>query len=302
MNKMNTDLTLNVTEIQRFCMHDGPGLRTTVFLKGCPLNCAWCHNPETQKQDSELLFYPSKCIGCGGCATVCKSNAHSFTDKHFIDRSECTLCFNCEKICPTSALEVCGKQTTVDEIIAIVKKDLAFYGKEGGITISGGEPFMQKDATLALLKACRDENISTAVETCGFADIDILRASVPLVDTFLWDIKDTDEERHKKYTGVPCSIIINNLNQISNMGAKIRMRCILVNGVNTNIDHYHKIAEIAKTIKNFDGVEFLPYHAYAGTKSVFIGKVDNGNKDWIPNQEQINEAKSILTSQGILVR
>ena len=152
---MSTERKLKVTEIQRFCMHDGPGVRTTVFLKGCPLHCAWCHNPETQNFKPELLFYESKCIGCGACANVCQGGAHSVRDKHLIDRAKCMLCGGCEDACPTGALEICGKDYTVSDILTIVEKDLAFYGKDGGITVSGGEPFSQGTALIDLLKACK---------------------------------------------------------------------------------------------------------------------------------------------------
>ena len=169
---MNTKL--KVTEIQRFCMHDGPGLRTTVFLKGCPLKCAWCHNPETQKKESQLLFYLTKCIGCSACACVCKQGAHEINDKHTIDRDKCVSCFDCVNACPTNALEKCGNDMTVDEILSVVKKDVAFYGENGGLTISGGEPFMQGETVITLLKECKALGFSTAAETCGYADTKVL--------------------------------------------------------------------------------------------------------------------------------
>ena len=129
---MNTEMKLRVTEIQRFCMHDGPGIRTTVFLKGCPLRCAWCHNPETQKSTAELLFYQNKCIGCGGCIISCPQGAHVIEKQHFIDRAKCILCAECAKGCPTGALEICGNECTVTEILSVIEKDRAFYGNIGG--------------------------------------------------------------------------------------------------------------------------------------------------------------------------
>ena len=296
---MNTEIKLRVTEIQRFCMHDGPGIRTTLFLKGCPLRCAWCHNPETQRTSAELLFYKNRCILCGGCAAFCNSFAQTIGADRGIDRKKCILCFACVENCPTGALEKCGEDMSIDQILEIAQKDKAFYGETGGITLSGGEPFAQGEATIALLRECKERELSTAVETCGYADAETLCKAVEFVDLFLWDIKDTDDKRHKKYTGVSNKRILENLRAINEMGAKIRLRCILINGVNTDKTHYRELAAIAKKIKNFDGLELIPYHAYGGTKSVFLGFADSGRVEWIPTEQQILEAKTILRSEGV---
>ena len=298
---MNTEIKLKVTEIQRFCMHDGPGIRTTVFLKGCPLRCAWCHNPETQKFKSELLFYPNKCIGCSACEKSCPNGAHALTENHLIDREKCILCGKCVGNCPTGALENCGNEYTIEEILSAVEKDRAFYDKLGGVTLSGGEPFAQDNGVIELLKACKWRGFSTAVETCGCADPDIIRAALPYVDLFLWDIKDTDRSRHKQYTGVANDKVLKNLSFVNEMNARIRLRCILVDGVNTDECHYFAIAELASKINNFDGVELIPYHAYGGTKSVFLGGEDNGRKEWIPTVKEMERAKSILKKRGVYI-
>lgn len=298
---MSTETKLKVSEIQRFCMHDGPGIRTTVFLKGCPLRCAWCHNPETQKIRSELLFYPDKCILCGACEALCDNGVHALNNKHLLDREKCAVCGECVKSCPTGALEICGSDYTVDEILDVVEKDRAFYGTNGGITVSGGEPFAQKERTVALLRACKERGFSTAVETCGYAESEVILAAAPYVDLFLWDIKDTNGERHKHYTGVDNEKVLKNLSLINEMNAGIRFRCILVNGVNTHDQHYFAIAELASKINNFDGVELIPYHAYGGTKSIFLGDADNGRKDWIPSTEEIEHARLVLKKYGARV-
>lgn len=295
------DVKLQVTEIQRFCMHDGPGVRTTVFLKGCPLRCAWCHNPETQSPKPELLFYANKCIGCKICESLCKQGAHTVAETHEIDRTKCDRCFACTAHCPTGALQICGKEMSVEDILTVVEKDRAFYGEEGGLTLSGGEPFFQGEAAIALLKAAKQRNLTTAVETCGYADLDSLRAAIPYIDLFLWDIKDTDDDRHKRYTGVSNKLIFKNLEEVDRMGARIRLRCILVNGVNTEIEHYEKIAEIASRLHRLDGVELLPYHAYGGAKATFLGADDNGKTAWIPDASQIEFAKNVLKSKEIFV-
>ncbi len=298
---MNTEMKLRVSDIQRFCMHDGPGIRTTVFLKGCPLRCAWCHNPETQKSGAELLFYQNKCIGCGNCISSCTQDAHIIKEQHTVNRGKCALCGECVKNCPTGALEICGTEYSIEEILSVVEKDRAFYGENGGITISGGEPFSQKESTLDLLRACKERGFHTVIETCGYADTDILRMAIPWVDLFLWDVKDTNDERHKKYTGVSNKKILENLAMADANEARIRLRCILANGVNTEEEHYRGIARIASSLSNCEGVELLPYHAYGGTKTVFLGGEDNGRKEWIPEAEQLEGAKRILKDRGINV-
>lgn len=298
---MSTEKKLKITEIQRFCMHDGPGIRTTVFLKGCPLRCAWCHNPETQKAHAELLFYPERCIGCGGCASVCTSGAHILQETHFLDRDNCNGCFLCTENCPTNALERCGKEMTIADVLTIVEKDAEFYGQNGGITLSGGEPFAQKDATIALLKACKEKGISTVVETCGYVDRAVLHGAVPFVDLFLWDLKDTNPQRHERYTGVSNESILQNLYSISEIGARVRLRCILMNGINTDAAHYEKIAAIASALPTVEGVEFIPYHAYGGKKATFLGMQDNAMPHLIPTEEQINHAKHFLQSKEVTV-
>lgn len=296
-----TDTQLTVTEIQRFCMHDGPGIRTTVFLKGCPLRCAWCHNPETQKRERELLFYSNKCIGCGQCVKICLNDVHSFNGNHTLDRKKCTACGDCAKSCCSAALEICGKQYTIANLLYVLEKDRAFYGDTGGITLSGGEPFAQGCSAVTLLQACKETGLSTAIETSGYFDPSLLEAAVQYTDLFLWDIKDTDDSRHIRYTGVTNKKILNNLKLASDLGAKIRLRCILVNGINTDREHYRNISAIANSLSKCEGVELLPYHAFGGTKAVFLGLADNGKKEWIPTEQQLGTAKNILHSYGIKV-
>lgn len=298
---MNTDDKLTVTEIQRFCMHDGPGVRTTVFLKGCPLRCAWCHNPETQKREKELLFYPSKCIGCRACENACVPGAHLFDGQHTLDRGKCAADGSCAAQCPAGALELCGKEYTADELLSVPERDRAFYGDRGGVTLSGGEPFLQGSAVVGLLQACKKRGLSTAVETCGYADIDTILSAIPYTDLFLWDVKDTNDARHRQYTGVSNEKILEHLAKADACGARIRLRCILVNGVNTEESHYHGVAKIAMSLSNCEGVELIPYHAYGGTKSTFLGLPDSGNPAWIPSDEQIELAKSILRAHGVTV-
>lgn len=293
---------LIVTEIQRFCMHDGPGVRTTVFLKGCAMRCKWCHNPETQLMQPQILFYPNKCIGCNACVAVCHFGAQiSSENGHAFLRERCVCCGACTEACPTGAMELCGREYSPEEVLAVINKDRPFYGDKGGVTLSGGEALLQKEAAAALLRACREQGISTAVETCGYFDPAVLSLVVPYTDLFLWDLKDTNDARHLQYTGVSNERILSNLRLADSMGARIRLRCILVNGVNTDAEHYRKIADIASTLSNFEGVEFLSYHAFGGSKATFLGLEDNGRTDWIPTEEQLEEAKSTICARGIFV-
>jgi pyruvate formate lyase activating enzyme len=190
---------------------------------------------------------------------------------------------------------------TPQEILCEVEKDLAFYGASGGITLSGGEPFLQGEGAITLLQLCKERGISTAAETCGCFDASLLAKAVPLTDLFLWDLKDTDSARHRQYTGAPNEPILENLEAINRRGARIRLRCILVNGVNTDPSHYRRVAEIASRIENFDGAEWIPYHAYGGSKAVFLGRSDNGNREWIPSAESLLEAREMLSAYKIRV-
>ena len=300
MNTENTKRTLLVTELQRFCMHDGPGIRTTVFLKGCSLRCAWCHNPETQERGAELLYYSDRCIGCMQCVGVCPRGVHTGTDTHRIDRDKCISCFACADVCPPRALERCGREMTAEEILSEIERDRAFYGSTGGVTLSGGEPLLWEES-VRLLSLCKEAGLHTAIETCGMVSREVLLSALPYTDLFLWDLKDTDSARHRKYTGAPNEPILENLEAINRRGARIRLRCILVNGVNTDPSHYRRVAEIASRIENFDGAEWIPYHAYGGSKAVFLGRSDNGNREWIPSAESLLEARETLSAYKIRV-
>ena len=297
---MNMDKQIRIAEIQRFCMHDGPGVRTVVFFKGCPLRCAWCHNPETQKTSGELLFYQTKCIGCGACAD-CKAGAQRFGADRSIDRFRCIACGACTDVCPTGALTLCGALYSVAQLAQIVARDRAFYGTGGGVTLSGGEPLMQDAGAIALLEACRADGISTAVETCGCADAKVLAEATPLVDLFLWDVKDTDPARHRQYTGVSCEPILENLRTVDRLGGKTRLRCILVNGVNTNEAHYRAVAELAGSLAHCEGVEWIPYHAYGGSKSSLLGLTNSGRLEWIPTEQQLLAAKAAVCACNVTV-
>ena len=296
-----SSLRLPVTEIQRFCMHDGPGVRTVVFCKGCPLRCAWCHNPETRKATPEMLFYPAKCIYCGTCVSACPTGAQIIHPERVFDRDKCVACGRCAAVCCTDAIVPAAKDMTVDEVLATVLRDRAFYGDLGGITLSGGEPMVHPEEAIALLTACKEAGISTCVETCGEFSPVHLPALCGVTDLLLWDVKDTDPVRHKAYTGADNIRILQNLKEADRLGAKTRLRCILVHGVNTVESHYDGLAELYRELSHCEGIEFLPYHAYGGSKMIPLGMADNGRVEWIPDGETVAAAKAHLARRGIPV-
>ncbi len=301
MCKMNTDRCLRVTEIQRFCMHDGPGIRTTVFLKGCPLSCTWCHNPETQSYGPELTYDAKCCIGCGQCG-ACPYGVHTFMPNHQLKRTLCVSCGLCEAHCPTQALAISGKAYSLSELLDVVLRDRPFYGLEGGVTLSGGEPLAQGENVIEFLRRCKEEGISTAVETCGYVNPVLLAQVIPFVDLFLWDVKDMHLERHREYTGVSNTPILDNLKYADRLGAKTRLRCILVNGINSTEHHYSQDGAFVQNLAHCDGVDILPYHGYGGGKCILLGKPDNGRMEWIPNRNQIDCFVHTLESFNISVR
>ena len=293
---------LPVTKIQKFCTHDGPGIRTTVFLKGCPLRCLWCHNPETQSRRMEFFHSPQFCLNCGACAEVCPAGAHTFTPEHQINRSICSGCMTCTAACPTGALESCAATMSAEAIITEVMKDRAFYGTNGGLTLSGGEPLLHGRNVLPILQAAKDAGITTAIETCGVFDTSLLADIVPLTDLFLWDVKDTDPARHQRNTGSSLDTMLGNLSQADSMGAKTRMRCILLAGVNLEEPHLAALAELYHSLRHCEGIELLPYHTYGDDKNIQLGKASAAHIEWIPSPEQLAQASAYIQQHAVLIR
>ena len=248
-----------VFNIQRFCVQDGPGIRTTVFLKGCPLRCAWCHNPESHHRKPEILFDPSKCIMCGACAAACER--HTFVDgKHLFNRDGCAGCGRCAENCYADALELCGKTMTAEEVIDTVARDKAFYRDGGGMTLSGGEPLMQPDFSAELARLAKEKGIHVAMETCGECAPETLKKVAQHVDLFLFDIKAMDAEIHKQYTGVSNERILKNLETLNGMGKAIILRCPIIPGVNLTEEHFAAVADLAEKLENVLEVQLEPYH------------------------------------------
>lgn len=294
---------MRITEIQRFCMHDGPGIRTTVFLKGCPLRCAWCHNPETQKGHSEIMYYPVKCIGCGACAGICPKGCHIFADgSHIFERESCTVCGKCASVCPANALENSLKEMTVDEILNEILRDRAFYGSTGGVTLSGGEPFMQGEEAIELLQKCRDCGVNTAVETSGFFDSSLIEKLSGCVDLLLWDYKDSDGERLSKYTGAKGRSDVDNLIKCDEACISTVIRMIMVNGVNIDRGRIDGAAGLYASLGHCQYVELLPYHPYGDSKAAALGINRTAHPEWIPESEMLQEFASELEKKGVKVK
>ena len=263
-----------VFSVQRFCVQDGPGIRTTVFLKGCPLRCAWCHNPESQKARAEILYSPQSCILCGACQKACPKGLHSFSaGEHTFDRASCDGCARCAAACPSGALERCGEEREVGEIIALALRDAEFYKTSGGgFTLSGGEPMAQPDFALALAREARNAHLSVCLETCGFCPREELARILPYVDLFLYDFKLADAEAHKKFTGRDNALILENLSFLGSSGARVVLRCPIIPGVNFTKAHFEAIAEIARTCPGLLSIDLMPYHPLGVDKEKRLGR------------------------------
>ncbi len=262
-----------VFDIQKFSIHDGPGIRTTVFLKGCPLNCLWCHNPESKQGKSEISFISDKCILCGYCAAMCPNKCHVIDEKgHVYNRAHCQRCGKCTSECYSKALEVIGREMTVEDVISEVLKDVPFYEtSNGGMTISGGEPMAQFQFTNALLEEAKKHKLHTCLETSGFAPMEKYRKIAGLVDIFLYDMKESSPEKHMKCTGVPLDTIVKNLIELDSLGAKTVLRCPIIPKINDRKSHFMEIAKLANRLSNIIEINILAYHPLGKSKSARIG-------------------------------
>lgn len=262
-----------VFDIQRFSTHDGPGIRTTLFLKGCPLKCAWCHNPESQKLSTDILFNPINCVDCKSCENICpQKNARNILPDDKLRKQYCIGCNLCADVCNSDAIEISGNKMTVQAVMNEIEKDLMFYENSGGgVTLSGGEPLFQFNFANELLKTAKNTGIHTCIETSGFVSQESLSIALPYIDLFLYDIKLTNSLAHRQWTGVPFEPILENLKFIDKQNKSIQIRAIMIPEVNMNEKHYSGLAEICNTLNNIELLELIPYHKLGVSKLEKLG-------------------------------
>ncbi|MEE0945961.1 MAG: glycyl-radical enzyme activating protein [Acutalibacteraceae bacterium] len=273
-------MTGKIFDIQHGSFVDGPGIRTTVFFKGCNLKCAWCHNPESQSFDTQMLFYKDKCTGCGKCKELCEHN-------------ECVFCGKCTLYCPVDARQICGKDYTVKEVIEDIVKDKIFYdNSDGGVTFSGGECMLQTDFLFELLKASKENGIHTAVDTAGHVKWEFFEKVLPYTDMFLYDFKCFDGEKHKKYVGVDNALILENLKKLLKTDKTLWIRIPVIKDVNDSLEEMTKIKEFFEQNGKPQKIELLPYHAMGENKYRAIGKEPVIFK--VPDDQRMKELKKIF--------
>jgi len=291
-----------IFDIKKYAIDDGPGIRTTVFFKGCPLQCWWCHNPEGQVSTPELMYKSRRCIECGECAENCPAKAIVFTAKHVsINRELCDLCGICTRKCPTEAFTLVGKEVSVEGLVREIETDNLFYEVSGGgMTVSGGEPLMQPDFLNALLRKCKERNIRTAVDTCGYAPYEVFEKIRDKVDLFLYDIKTMDERKHMKYAGVSNKPILENFKRLSADGSCVVVRLAVIPGINDSEDNIMETAQfiVSNRIKH---VSLLPYHRAGIEKYKSLNKPYRLKRIQTPSDERINSIKQRLESFRLTV-
>ncbi len=254
-----------VSDFQRFSIHDGPGIRTIVFLKGCPLHCVWCQNPETLSHHPEIMLVPNNCITCGRCKEICPSGCIEMREGRVtsVDREHCLLpaCGSCQQVCYANALNICGRYLTVGEVMEELERDKEFYGHTGGgVTFSGGEPFAQPRFLAKLARAAKERKLHTAVETCGQTPWETLATIMEFIDIVLFDIKHMDADRHRQGTGVTNSQILDNLKRLDSLEIPLRVRLPLVPGYNDDEANIQATARFAASLENLQALDILPYH------------------------------------------
>ncbi|ABX41793.1 choline TMA-lyase-activating enzyme [Lachnoclostridium phytofermentans] len=268
-----------IFNVQKYNMYDGPGIRTLVFFKGCPLRCKWCSNPEGLERKFQVMYKQSFCTNCGACADVCPVGIHVMSNgtHEIVREKECIGCMKCKNICPKSALTIAGEVKTISELLKIVEEDAAFYDMSGGgVTLGGGEVTAQPEAALNLLMACKQEGINTAIETCGYSNTENILKIAEYVDLFLFDIKHMDPVRHNELTGVNNEQILTNLEELLHRRYNVKVRMPMLKGINDSreeIDAVIKFLMPYRTDKNFKGIDLLPYHKLGVNKYNQLDKV-----------------------------
>lgn len=307
-------MTPLIFDIKRYAISDGPGIRIAIYFKGCPLRCAWCHNPESQSPKVQKLYTASKCIGAQDCIEVCPEDALTLTrDGIVTDYEKCTLCGKCAEACPTKAIEMSGKLYGVEELMQIIERErVHIEHSDGGVTFSGGEPLTHPDFLIDMLKACKQKGLHCAVDTCGFAPVETLLKVAKHTDLFLYDLKMMDPVQHKKWTGKDNKLILKNLKVLAAAGANINIRIPFIGNVNTHENEVRAMAEFVANLPftnrgletatpKLPEVNLLPYHNIAQNKYNKLGQIYNSEEMREPTDEEIGFAKSVFKEKGCLV-
>lgn len=266
-------MTGRISNIQRFSLGDGPGIRTTVFFKGCPLHCAWCHNPETIRPQPEIMFHKTLCVNCGLCASVCANDAHTVSDGiHIFERSKCKVCGECAKICPRSALEIDSSVYSVDSVMKIVTEDIDFYKESGGgVTLSGGEPLSQPEFCAEIAKKCHESGISVLIDTSAQAEFAVFEALLDYADEYYVDLKAATEDDYKKMTGGRLFPVCDNIKKLCAAGKNVTVRIPVIPGHNYDVDYMKKMASVLAGT-GAKRVDLLPFHSLCSEKYAALGK------------------------------